>query len=529
MKSYQADLVVVGSGLAGLSAARVLAGRGCQVILLADRWPSASSRSGGNFRAPGPGYPAESHFLDTVKGGQYLSQRTLARALAEDAGELGTMLKGLGLDLIPTPVGFRIAGNEPGPALVRALTGALPDTVRHLSGLAWEVVTGPDESVAGLLAWSEEAADWLLIQTRSVIIATGGAAGLYRYTDSSSDATGDGLALAFRAGAFLADMEFVQFWPLTGMPEGDEGASGLVETTCLGHGLLAGGRLVAAGERDLTDQVGLSGLADGTTDPGHVARQAYLESVADLTDRPDLTERPLTLIPRTGALSGADAAPRRVIPAAHHTMGGVVSGDHGQTRVEGLYVAGEAGAGVHGANRISGNGLTEAMVMGARAAGLAADLLDDRPPAEARSVEPAARELARRAVVQIDARNAAVSPDQARRRVAEALWRHAALVRTRESLDAAQSELNKIKRALPFGVDTGDGGEVRSALKALNALLIAETIVRSARYRRESRGVHYRADFPEPDPVEGLCHVRVKLISGEVSLDLSQGLDLMEA
>lgn len=524
MKTYEADLVVVGSGLAGLSAARVLAGRGCKIILLTDRWPSASSRSGGNFRAPGPGYPAESHFLDTVKGGQYLSQRTLARAVAEDAGELGALLAGLGLDLLPTPVGFRIAGNEPGQALVRALTGALPDTVRHLSGLAWEVVTGPDESVAGLLAWSEEAADWLLIQTRSVIIATGGAAGLYRYTDSSSDATGDGLALAFRVGAFLADMEFVQFWPLTGMPDGDGDASGLVETACLAYGLLAGGRLLSAGERDLTEQVGLSGLADGTTDPGHVARQAYLESVAD-----DLTERPLTLIPGTGATSAAGAAPRRVIPAAHHTMGGVVSGDHGQTRVEGLYVAGETGAGVHGANRISGNGLTEAMVMGARAARLAADLLDDRPPAAARSVEPAARELARRAVVQIDARSAAVSPDQARRRVAEALWRHAALVRTRESLDAAQSELNKIKRALPFGVDTGDGGEVRSALKALNALLIAETIVRSARYRRESRGVHYRADFPEPDPTEGLCHVRVKLISGEVSLDLSQGLDLMEA
>lgn len=107
------------------------------------------------------------------------------------------------------------------------------------------------------------------------------------------------------------------------------------------------------------------------------------------------------------------------------------------------------------------------------------------------------------------------------------MWRHAALVRTREGLDAAQSAINKIKRSLPLAADLGDGGDVRSALKTLNLLLVCEAIARSARYRKESRGVHYRSDFPDRDDAEWLRHVRVKLLSGEMSLDTSQGLELM--
>lgn len=527
LKTYEADLVVVGAGLAGLTAVRSLAERGHRVILLADHMPSASGRSGGNFRAPGHGYPAEDHFLDTVKGGGYLSQRSMVRALAEEAQELRETIQGLHLQLETTPVGFRVAGAEPGAALVRALSANLPDTVHHLSGMAWEAVTTPDGRVAGLLAWSEETADWLLVQARSVIIATGGAAGVYRYTDSSSDATGDGLALAFRAGAFLADMEFVQFWPLTGIPGSSEPALGIIETTCLSPEFLARGRLLTSRGQDITEELGLAGLADGTTDPGRLARLAYQEALPGET-----VEHPLSLV--ADGDTGTSGTPLRVIPAAHHTIGGVVAGDHGQTRVEGLYVAGEAGVGVHGASRISGNGLTEALITGSRAARLASDLLEDYPAPRGtgepstRSLEQLARESVRRTLAEVDARSSTLDPAEARRRVGEAMWRHAALVRTRDSLDAAQSEINKIKRSLPFSVDTGDGGEMRSALKALNALLIAETMARSARYRRESRGVHHRSDYPEADPTEGLRHVRVKLISGEVSLDLSQGLDLME-
>jgi succinate dehydrogenase/fumarate reductase flavoprotein subunit len=329
--------------------------------------------------------------------------------------------------------------------------------------------------------------------------------------------------MAFRAGAVLADMEFVQFWPLT-----------IVETPVCGLLSLrdlARARLLVRGGPDITEKVGLSALAGGQGAPALVARRVYEEIV-----RPD-EESDLSLELISGSSAGAGAARQRasndplpVVPAAHHTIGGVVCGDHGQTRVQGLFVAGEAAAGTHGADRASGNGLTEAAVLGRRAGLLAvasAGASSAARPAVG-DLERQARERVRRTMSFLEpASPGSLTPEETTSRIRRVMWRHAALVRTREGLDAAQSAINKIKRSLPLAADLGDGGDVRSALKTLNLLLVGEAIARSARYRKESRGVHYRSDFPDRDDAEWLRHVRVKLLSGEMSLDTSQGLELM--
>jgi len=196
-------------------------------------------------------------------------------------------------------------------------------------------------------------------------------------------------------------------------------------------------------------------------------------------------------------------------------------------------VAGEAAAGCHGADRLSGNGLTEALVMGQRAGQMALTLLEWRNPSvsspTAARIERTAREAISRVTGLIQpGGERPVRPGEARRRVTRAMWLHAGLIRTRESLDAAQSEINRVKRALPFGVDPADGPAMTSALKTVNLLLTAEAITRSARYRKESRGLHFRDDYPVMDDAEGLRHVRVKLLSGEMSLAVSRGLELME-
>lgn len=520
MVAVETEVAVLGSGLAGLSAALTARRRGKDVVLLADPDATpASSLSGGSFRSAAPAYTPERHFLDTLAAGHYLSQRSLARALAQDAPRARAFVEAAGVATADKDTGFEIAGTEAarGRSLVQALKAAAEKAgIRFVAALGWELLLDDRGAVAGILAYGSAAADWLVVSAPAVIVASGGAAGLYFRTDNSVDATGDGMAMAFRAGAVLADMEFVQFWPLAAIDPSPP--SGYATCPGLTLGEISRGRLTTGAGKEVTGKVGLRGVTGGAAESARVARLLYEE--AGCAAGPGEEQELL--------LDG-----RRVTPAAHHTMGGVVCGDHGQTRVPGLFVAGEVAAGTHGAGRLSGNGLAEALAMGARAGTLAASEpvypAQRREPPTNAELERQARDRVRRTLGLLEARDGSgLSPDEVRTRIALAMWTHAALVRTRESLDAAQSEINKVKRALPLSVDTKNGPEVRAGLKALNTLLVAEAIARSARYRKESRGVHFRSDFAAQDDAEWLRHVRVRLLSGEMSLDVSPGLDLME-
>lgn len=522
MDIIETDVAVLGAGLAGIIAALRARDEGCRVVIVGEwRVPCASERSAGNFRTPVSGYAAEEHFVDTVIGGEYLAQRSLAKAIAQGAEDARSYLTGHGIEVEQGPRGFRVPAAQngsspagcPGDALVRKLLAALePAGVKLVKAFGWEVLLDGG-AACGLLAYDSGKAQWLVVKAGAVVLATGGAAGAYLRTDNSVDATGDGMAMAFRAGAALADMEFVQFWPLTG----------LSDDVCeiLPFGSYAGKRLLAGG-RDITDKVGLEELAAGRGDAARTARLIYQEMVASAAG--DGQEQTLSLVPPGGK------PPVAVTPAAHHTMGGVVGGDHGQTRVDRLLVAGETAAGVHGANRISGNGLTEAVVMGQRAGSLAALMAKGLGAQDkAAPVDRLARDSVRHVSALLEGSAAAtLHPAETTRQLKQAMWLQAGPVRSRESLDATQSTINKIKRSTPLAVDLSNGEEVRAGLKALNLLLVAEAITRSARYRRESRGVHFRTDYPEKDDAEWLKHIRVQLLNGEMSLDISQGLELME-
>jgi len=519
MQALETDVAVLGSGLAGLTAALIARQNGCQVLILTDsRGQSASSRSGGNFRTSTTSYTPEQHFLDTIAGGKYLPQRSMVKVLAQDASWVRTFVEGAGVAVAETGTGFRVAGEggSPGEALttkIRALGEAAG--VRRVNALGWEVLLDQDETVCGVLAFDAAKNEWLAITARAVVLATGGAAGVFLRTDNSLEATGDGMAMAFRVGAVLADMEFVQFWPVTTLgPD----VSGIVPFSDL-----AGRRLLVGGDRDITDKVGLPGLVSGEGSPSLVARRIYEDAIVGASDE----ELPLHL---TAAGTGSSETELvSVTPAAHHTMGGVVGGDHGQTRVTGLYVAGEVAAGMHGADRLSGNGLTEAVAMGRRAGILAAASAQSANASLSGDWERLVRERIRRTMALMEGGGSGtLTPAEATRRIRQAMWRSAALVRSRESLDGTQSTINKVKRATPLTVDLDRGDDVRAALKALNLLLVAEAITRSARYRRESRGFHFRTDYPGSDDAEWLRHVKVRLLSGEMSLDISQGLELME-
>ncbi|RJQ08633.1 MAG: FAD-binding protein [Bacillota bacterium] len=531
LEVLRTDVVVIGAGLAALSSSAAARRSGSHVLLVCEpRAASASALSGGGFRAPADGYPPEQFFLDIVSCGGLLSQRSLAKAMATDAGIVRPFLEEAGLKVSDgaRPGLFRVdSGSEPpGEALVAAVSRLVQDAgVETVPGLGWELLLDAGGAVIGFLAYDAARAEWFVVEAPSVVLATGGAAGVYLRTDNSPDASGDGMAMAFRAGAVLADMEFVQFWPVCRLSDGT--------CECLQPSSLAGSSLEAGDGKNVTAEVNLPGLTAGTASSSQSARLIY-ERIGLGPDGAG-EEIPLRLSSAGGSEAGSGARSEEtptgdVVPAAHHTMGGVVCGDHGQTRVPGLFVAGEVAAGMHGAERLSGTGLTEAVVTGHRAGTLAAGMASRGSGGSAGSdaLSRAARDAVGRTVAQLESGADHPTPADAALRIRRAMWHSAALVRTRESLDTAQSELNKIKRAMPLAVDTSDGPDVRAGLKTLNLLLVAEAIARSARYRRESRGVHYRRDYPERDDAEWLRHVRVRLLSGEISLDISQGLELME-
>jgi L-aspartate oxidase len=343
---------------------------------------------------------------------------------------------------------------------------------------ALELVTDGGR-VGGVLARHADGA-LVLHRARAVVLATGGLGRLYARTTNPPEATGDGLALAWRAGARLADLEFVQFHP-TALDVGEDPMPLLTEA------------LRGAGAR-LVDEDGRRLLADagprGELEPRDVVARALWSCLASgrraFLDARDAVggafpDRFPTVFGACRA-HGLDPriAPVPVAPAAHYHMGGVRTDLDGRTSVPGLWACGEvACTGVHGANRLASNSLLEALVFGARVARSVGEALPHLPRSAA-FPRPAVRVSAA-----VDAGATAAVETRLRRLT----WDEIGLVRTGEGLRAALDGMDRLARELPEGVSETHNLVTAGRLVALAGLA-----------RRESRGAHFRADFPLADP-----------------------------
>lgn len=504
------DFLVIGSGIAGLRAAISLADAGDVVILTkADpRESNTGYAQGGIAAAVGDDDSPELHARDTIAAGDGLCVESAVDVLVREGPRYVRELLDWGAAFDRDPSGRPALGREAAHS-VRRVLHAKDATGREIGRLLWQKVSAhPRVRVheqaqamallrdAGRCAgarFTDAAGDVHEVDAASTLIATGGAGQVFRETTNPAVATGDGMAMAFAAGARLADLEFVQFHPTALRVEG--APRFLLSEALRGEGA----QLVnGAGERFMTRYEPAGDLASRDLVSRGIAREVqrtgapiYL-SMAHLD--PDYVRRRFPTITAAVRLAGLDLATDRipVSPAAHYVMGGIETDLYGRTSLAGLFAAGEvACTGVHGANRLASNSLLEGLVFGARAA--EAMQASPLPPALFAEAGATLTLTPREDLIPTagDVRNL--------------LWRAAGLVRERVELEDAVARLGRWHAATLAAQSTTPVD--RELHRVASLVTVGHLIARAALRRDESRGGHFRADFPKRDDIHWRKHI----------------------
>lgn len=513
-----ADLVVIGGGVAGLTAARTASLRGLRVLTLSKGGATDTSTQyaqGGIAVVAPHGDSVGSHVHDTVEAGAGLCDVDAVRSIVEGGQAAVAALTDLGAVFDLGRDGQISRTREGGHSTRRIIhaggdaTGAEVQRALNAAGLpvlfgaaAYEILTGPG-GVQGLLALSDKG--FGVVHAPAVLLATGGLGQLYALSTNPPGATADGVALALWAGAAVADLEFVQFHPTVLYTPGGLGRRPLISEAVRGEG----GILVDSEGNSVTAGV----HPRGDLAPRDVVSRAIAARMRALgTDHVYLDARAIDGFPQrfptiTASCRAAGIDPRTdlipVAPAAHYQCGGVVTDPHGRTAVAGLYAAGEvARTGLHGANRLASNSLLEGLVVGERVGAAAAERLGER--VRVADVPTRVVDYVDRGVLQ------------------QLMTDHASVVRDRAGLDEA---IKRMKDAvthrepgrsdvggIEFGVSATEPTGVRPVAQVTPSIatritgiedaaltLTARTLLLAASARTESRGCHTRSDHPEPD------------------------------
>jgi fumarate reductase (CoM/CoB) subunit A len=511
MDHVSCDVLVLGSGAAGLRAAISSRESGLRVCVVS-KGPLGKSTctwlSAGVMAGSANATTLNAHLEGTLLAGRGINQRELAEILVKEASHRLDELRRWGIQA-EFRNGYLFAKGHPpvqGEAIIRCLIKKNQELGTEFMGNVLVTDLGMENGVGGVRAFNQSSGEWIAISARAVILATGGAAALYFRHDNPKRMLGDGYRLGLEAGAVLQDMEFVQFYPLCLAGPG-------FPPFVIPPKLADGGRLVNDHGEDILEKYGIQErpAADRARD---LLSQALFEEIyrngqVVWLDLRSLSEEQWRGDPFSASVEHilgnhykAREQPVRVAPAAHHTMGGVKITATCATSVPGLFAAGEVTGGLHGANRMGGNALTETLVFGARAGNCAADW--------AKGVSGSYRQT------RLDQPSDHPSPGSAKLSVADLqtklrgiMWQDGGIIRNEKGLIAAVDTVEKLRedaRGLPTECSRQD---LINIIELRSATRIASLILQGALKRKESRGSHLREDFPEQDDEKWCGHLQV--------------------
>ena len=551
-ETIETDVLILGAGGAGLFAAlhvnEVAPDLSVTVAVkgLLGKCGCTRMVQGGYNVALAPGDSVERHFMDTVEGGKWLNDQDLAWTLVTVAQERVRELE--------NELGCFFDRNEDGTVHQKAFAGQTFDRTVHkgdLTGIeivgrlaeqvwarglnrledhrAVEMIPSMDgQSISGVLMIDMRIGDFVFVKTRAVLLATGGGPTMYRYHTPSGDKTVDGMAMALRAGLALRDMEMVQFHP-TGLLAGAETR---MTGTVLEEGLRGYGAYLLDGDgerfmdkyddrgeratRDIVSRAMFEEMRTGSIGP---LGGLYL-SMAHL-DEGEVRRLFKGMVQRC-ADCGFDLAGDKVevVPTAHYMMGGVEFGADGGTEWNGLFTAGEDTGGVHGANRLGGNGVANSTVFG----GIAGDTIGRWTPQQGAFHDP--DEAAIEAAIGLCRTPLSKPPgdlESIRTGLADIMWDDVGIVRDAVSLERALGNLTALEADLDgIGVDGGNltyNLTWHDWINLKNMILVSRAITVAALARDDSRGAHYRTDFPETRNLESSTFTRVRYKDGAITTE----------
>jgi len=547
VNEIKTDVLILGSGGAGLFAALhvydsnpslnvVLATKG-----LIGKCGCSRMVQGGMNVVLNPADSVEKHFMDTIKGGGFVNDQDLAYTLVSDAPKAVHELE--------VKVGCFFDRAEDGKIHQKAFAGQSFDRTVHVADLSGIQIiarltdqvfrredrikileetrgldfltTAEGDRVVGAVLADMRTGELIVVNAKVVIVATGGSSSMYKISAPSVDKTGDGMAMCFRAGAEFMDMEMMQFHP-TGLLAGQSRLSGSV----LEEGLRGAGGYLLNGlgerfmerydpermERSTRDRVARAGYMEIMAGRGTESGGVYLvmgHLGAEFVEKkfPGMCDR----VRDIGKQLSSE--PVEISPTSHFMMGGVKIDIHCQsTNMKNLVIAGEDSSGVHGANRLGGNGIGESVTFGRRAGDTAAALAEQNilRPYRQEQVE----EITRR-WMKFYKRTEGVDIYPIRDEIKNLMWDKVGVVREAKSLQEAMSRLEELLEVADQSFVTNRtlfryNMEWNEIINTINWITVARMVSKSASLRTESRGSHYRSDFKETDNNKWLVNIYLK-------------------